>query len=118
MATIFPPFIRGLPAPDSDWDFEAYMVPSDRAITMFYETDHDLVVPLHSHGAQWGVVLAGRMEMVIDGVSNICNTGDTYYVPPNVPHLARLDAGCKGIDVFADHDRYRPRADTDRRVPG
>ena len=109
--TIFPPFVHALPVPDSNFDFDAFMVQSDQAITMFYETDHDLLVPEHAHGAQWGVVLAGEMEMVIDGVSGHYKAGDTYYVPPDVPHLARLAAGCKGIDVFADHDRYRPRLD-------
>lgn len=109
--TIFPPFVHALPVPDSNFDFDAFMVQSDQAITMFYETDHDLIVPEHAHGAQWGVVLAGEMEMVIDGVSGRYRAGDTYYVPPNIPHLARLAAGCKGIDVFADHDRYRPRVE-------
>lgn len=107
----FPPFIRALPVPDSNFDFEAFMVGNDRAIAMFYETDHDLLVPEHSHGAQWGVVLDGEMEMVIDGVADRYRSGDTYYVPPGSPHLARLFAGCRGIDVFADSDRYTPRPD-------
>jgi mannose-6-phosphate isomerase-like protein (cupin superfamily) len=106
---MFPPFIRALPAPDSDFDFDAFMVGSDRAITMFYETDHELLVPEHTHGAQWGVVLSGEMEMVIDGVAAIYGAGDTYYVPPHTRHEARLFAGCTGIDVFADSDRYKPR---------
>jgi mannose-6-phosphate isomerase-like protein (cupin superfamily) len=108
----FPPFIRALQVPDSNFDFEAFMVGNDRAITMFYETDHDLLVPEHSHGAQWGVVLDGEMEMVVDGVADRYRAGDTYYVPPGSPHLARLFAGCRGIDVFADFDRYSPRPDS------
>jgi quercetin dioxygenase-like cupin family protein len=115
MTASFPPFIRALPEPDSDFDFEAHMVPSEHAITMFYETDHDLLVPEHSHGAQWGVVLAGEMEMVIAGVAQTYRTGDTYYVPPAVPHLARIRAGCRGIDVFADADRYVPRSENGSR---
>jgi quercetin dioxygenase-like cupin family protein len=109
MSHYFPPFIRALPPPAAMFDFEAHMVPSDHVVTMFFEVDHDLVVPEHVHGAQWGVVLQGEMEMVISGESSIYRTGDTYYVPPQAPHLARLRAGYKGIDVFADADRYVPR---------
>lgn len=111
MTSFFPPFIRALPRPASLFDMDAHMVPSDRVVTMFYEVDHDMVVPEHAHGAQWGVVLDGEMEMVISGESRIYRTGDTYYVPPDAPHLARLRAGYKGIDVFADADRYTPRAE-------
>ena len=108
MTSIFPPFIRALPPPRSMFDMDAHMVPSDRVVTMFYEVDRDMIVAEHSHGAQWGVVLAGEMEMVISGESRMYRTGDTYYVPPQAPHLARLRAGYKGIDVFADADRYAP----------
>lgn len=111
MSDFFPPFIRSLPAPDSPVVMDAHIVPSRHVLTMFYEIDAAVEVPEHAHGAQWGVVLAGEMEMVIDGVADRYRAGDTYYVPPGSPHLARLFAGCRGIDVFADSDRYTPRPD-------
>ena len=63
----FPPFLRALPAPDSPVAMDAHIVPSEHVLTMFYEIDHDLEVPEHAHGAQWGVVLAGEMELEIEG---------------------------------------------------
>jgi quercetin dioxygenase-like cupin family protein len=113
-STYFPPFIRALPPPASLLHMDAHMVPSDHVVTMFYEVDDDMVVAEHAHGAQWGVILAGEMEMVISGESRIYRSGDTYYVPPGAPHLARIRAGYKGIDVFADADRYTP-AETEPR---
>jgi len=109
----FPPFIRALPAPASMFEIDAHIVPSDRVVTMFYEAHDDIEVAQHAHGAQWGVVLVGEMEMVISGESRIYRAGDTYYVPPQAEHLARLRAGYKGIDVFADADRYVPREDSE-----
>jgi quercetin dioxygenase-like cupin family protein len=110
MGEFFPPFITALPAPDSPVAMHAHIVPSGHVLTMFYEIDDDVEVPEHAHGAQWGVVLAGEMELVIDGVGRSYTRGDVYYVPDGAPHIARIAAGYKGIDVFADPARYAPRA--------
>lgn len=112
MTDPFAAFIRRLPEPDSHVDMRAHIVPSDHALTMFYEIDHDLEVPEHSHGAQWGVVLRGEMELVIDGVARIYRAGDTYEVPDGAPHIARIRSGYAGVDVFADADRYTARGDS------
>jgi quercetin dioxygenase-like cupin family protein len=105
----FPPFIRALPAPDSPVSMDAHIVPSEHVLTMFYEMADAVSVPAHRHGAQWGVVLAGSLELEIEGETATYGPGDSYYVPSNALHAARLSAGCRGIDVFADADRYSPR---------
>jgi quercetin dioxygenase-like cupin family protein len=102
----FPPFITALPAPLTSADIDAHIVPSEHVLTMFYEAAGEIDVPEHAHGAQWGVVLAGRLELDIDGTSFTYGAGDTYYVPDGARHRARLSAGYVGIDVFADADRY------------
>ena len=106
VSDFFPPFLRALPAPDSPVAMDAHIVPSEHALTMFYEIDHDLEVPEHAHGAQWGVVLAGEMELEIEGRASTYRAGDTYYVPDGARHIARIRAGYKGVDVFADAHRY------------
>ncbi len=111
MSDFFPPFIRDLPAPDSPVRMQARIVPSDYVLPMFYEIDEDVEIPEHRHGAQWGVVLVGEMEMVIEGEARTYRAGDSYYVPPGALHIARIRAGYKGVDVFADADRYRVRHD-------
>lgn len=109
MNDFFPPFIRSLPVPDSPVTMDARIVPSEHALTMFYEIDDAVEVPAHRHGAQWGVVLEGSMELDIVGDVRTYRRGDTYYVPDGALHTARISAGYKGIDVFADADRYEPR---------
>jgi quercetin dioxygenase-like cupin family protein len=109
MSSFFPSFIEACPAPDSPVPMTAHIVPSEHVLTMFYEIDDEVVVPEHSHGAQWGVVLSGSMELVIDGVSNTYSQGDTYFVPDGAPHIATIHAGYRGVDVFADAHRYEPR---------
>lgn len=108
----FPEFIQSLPRPDSPVQMDARIVPNPYCLPMFYEIDDDVEVPEHTHGAQWGVVLEGEMEMVIGGKSNIYRRGDSYYVPPGVSHVTRIRGGYRGIDVFADSDRYQPKQDT------
>jgi quercetin dioxygenase-like cupin family protein len=102
----FPPFIRELPVPDSPVPMDARIVPSEHVLTMFYEIAEAVEVPAHRHGAQWGVVLAGSMELEVEGSTTTYEPGDSYYVPDGALHTARISAGYKGIDVFADADRY------------
>ena len=114
MSEFFPPFLRALPAPDSPVAMDAHIVPSEHVLTMFYEIDDAVEVPAHRHGAQWGVVLAGSMELEIEGTTATYAAGDSYFVPDGALHTARISAGYKGIDVFADADRYAARKDGGR----
>ena len=106
----FPEFIRALPRPDSPLQgLEAWMLQTGQAMAMFFELPEGVQVPEHSHGAQWGVVLRGRLEFTIGGETRVYEQGDTYFVPAGVAHEATIHPGYAGIDVFADADRYRPR---------
>lgn len=104
----FPAFIRACPRPASPIDMKAHIAPSEHLLPMFYEIDQEVCIPEHAHGAQWGVVLQGSMELTIDGESHTYVRGDSYYVPDGAPHIAVIHAGYKGIDVFADPERYLP----------
>ena len=55
----------------------------------------------HSHPhEQVGVFTSGKFEATIDGVTNIAQPGDSYYVAPNLVHgIKCLEAGSI-IDVF------------------
>lgn len=106
----FPGFIRELPAPDGDVALDAYLSVGDHGLVMFYEApDADVVVPEHTHGDQWGIVLCGTVRITIGEETRECHRGDTYFVPAGVSHLTLVRAGTRGIDVFAEHDRYVPR---------
>jgi hypothetical protein len=69
-------------------------------LTLFMAADRDVVAPPHRHGAQWGVVLAGRMELTMGGKSETYGPGQTHYIPAGVEHEAVLYAGWRGLYIF------------------
>jgi quercetin dioxygenase-like cupin family protein len=107
----FPDFIRALPAPESPLaGLQAWLLGGgDRPLAMFYELPDGVEVPEHEHGAQWGVVLEGRVDFTVEGIERTYTRGDTFFIPAGARHRAVLHPGYAGIDVFADGDRYRPR---------
>ena len=56
-------------------------------------------------------VLSGTVEIRIGDETEVCHRGDTYFVPGGVPHVTLVRAGTRGLDVFEEHDRYRPLPD-------
>jgi quercetin dioxygenase-like cupin family protein len=80
--------------------------------------DHQLVfmdiapigeVAPHSHGAQWGIVVDGEMELTIGGKKHVFRKGDSYFIPKGTVHSARFTTRTFVIDFFADRNRYKPK---------
>lgn len=65
--------------------------------------------PVHSHGAQWGVIVDGEMELTINNETKLLRKGDTYFIPAGAPHGARWAGPLKSIDFFDDKNRYGVR---------
>ena len=108
----FPDFIRALPPPDAEVALSAYLSSGERGLVMFYEAEEEeVVVAEHVHGDQFGIVLAGTVRIRIGDQWSLCHRGDTYFVPAGTPHLTVVEAGTRGLDIFAEHDRYSPRSD-------
>ena len=110
MENIFPDPIRNLPEADIPIDgIKAYLSqgPDHQLIFMQFEKDADL--PEHSHAAQVGFVLRGKIELTIDGTVNEYGKGDIYFIPENVKHSGRIHAGYADITFFSESDRYRKR---------
>lgn len=98
--------------PEADLPFppdsvRASVLPSPKGQLVFFRFLKDMEVPAHSHGAQWGTVLEGQVEMTIGGETRMCGPGTSYYIPAGVEHSARLPAGSKVIDFFEEPERYR-----------
>jgi quercetin dioxygenase-like cupin family protein len=69
-------------------------------------------VPIHSHPhEQAGTVLEGTVLMVIGDETREIGPGDTYVVPPHVPHgTVPTDRPCTVLDAFAPpRDEYLKR---------
>ncbi|MCZ6820929.1 MAG: cupin domain-containing protein [Calditrichaeota bacterium] len=66
-------------------------------------------VPPHAHGAQWGVVIDGEMELTIGGETKIYRKGDHYFIPAGVMHSARFNSKVFILDYFEDKNRYNSK---------
>lgn len=81
---------------------------ADRQV-VFFDIEPIGAIPLHSHGAQWGVVIEGEMELTIDGETRTYRPGDSYFIPPGVEHGATFNSHFKAIDIFEEPDRYHAK---------
>ncbi len=107
--TCFPPFVENWP--DAELTYEGLsgrIMKSPIGWTMFMAADSDDAVPEHRHGAQWGVVLAGSMDLTIAGETQTYRAGDTHYIPAGVAHEAVLYAGWRGLYIFSREGLAEP----------
>ena len=58
----------------------------------FMEFGNDVEIPEHSYDSQWGVVLAGEIELFIEDKKFIFRKGDTYFIPAGDRHSAKIKA--------------------------
>lgn len=107
----FPSIVAALPEADANFPgIQVRLLRGPTACAIFVEALKDSEVPVHSHGAQWGIVVDGEMDLTIGGATRTYRRGDEYMIPAGTPHGAKLRAGTRVIDFFDDPDRYRPRA--------
>jgi quercetin dioxygenase-like cupin family protein len=60
------------------------------------------VVPNHSHPhEQMGMMVSGRLEFTVGGVTKVLGPGDQWRIPGGVVHTVRaLDGPAVALDVF------------------
>ncbi len=106
----FPKIVRSLPEADAPFrDITLWLLRGPTASLIFVEASADSEVPEHSHGAQWGIVVAGELVLTIGGTTRTYRAGEDYLIPAGVPHSAKLRAGVRVIDFFDDPNRYRAK---------
>ncbi len=76
---------------------------------VFFEIEAIGEVAEHRHGAQWGTVFKGEIELRIGGIKKTYKNGDSYFIPDGVPHSAVFKRKTYLMDFFADVDRYQPK---------
>ena len=55
----------------------------------------------HSHPyPEWGVVLSGWCECVVEGELRRYNPGDQFFIPGGAVHSAKMGANYRAIDIF------------------
>ena len=106
----FPELFRRLPEADIPFrSVDARLLQGSTACAIFLEAVQDTVVPEHRHGAQWGIVVDGELNLTIGSEARVRRKGEEYYIPAGVAHAAVLKKGTRIIDVFDDPNRYRPK---------
>ena len=107
MSEIFPEPILNLPKADIQINGAvAHLAQGENYQILFMEFEQDVELPEHAHESQWGIVLRGKIELVINGVLHTFQKGDTYFIPKNVIHSGKIYAGYSDITFFNQRDRY------------
>ena len=107
MKSIFPPPVDSLPEADVRIaGVSAHLSQGSDHQIVFMEYSRDADLPEHVHAGQWGVVLEGRIDLVIDGVPGSYEKGDRYFIPAGMKHSGRIYAGYADITFFDQADRY------------
>lgn len=68
------------------------------------------VVPMHAHPhEQMGMMISGKAEFTVGGITRIIGPGDIWRIPGGVPHrVVGLDGPAVALDVFHPvRDDYR-----------
>ena len=110
MSEIFPEPIQTLPLADIPLSgLKAYLSQADSHQVLFMEFAEDAEVPEHSHEAQWGVILAGKIDVTIDSVERTYTKGDNVFFPKGVKHSAKIHAGYADISFFNEKSRWKAK---------
>ncbi len=108
MNNIFPDPIKNLPKADIPLDgITAWLSQAKDHQVIFMQFENDVDLPEHSHAAQVGFVLSGKIELTIDGVKREYSKGDIYHIPKNIKHSGKVYAGYADITFFDDANRYK-----------
>lgn len=112
----WPPFVAEWPLADMKPEgLVGRVLSGDEGWVVFMVAERDVHVPLHRHGAQWGIVLHGEMELRIADETRVYRSGDAHFIPAGVDHEATIRAGWQGVYVF---ERAPGALDDGNRNPG
>ncbi len=110
--SIFPEPIANLPEADIPINgIKARLSQGDDHQIIFMEFESDVDLPEHSHNAQWGIVLEGRIDLVIDGIKKSYLKGDRYFIPENVVHSGKIFGGYADMTFFDEKYRYKTKSE-------
>jgi quercetin dioxygenase-like cupin family protein len=87
----------------------ARIVHTDRTSQSWVDIDPGVSFPEHRHPHEQTVnVLAGTLELTVDGETHVLTPGSVFIIPPNAAHCGRALDRCRVLDVFAPaRDDYR-----------
>ena len=81
--------------------FRHILVHTENVMMVYFDLRKNAELPLHSHPhTQMGYVVKGILEFHIYGKKYLLKSGDSYLVPSNEQHGAKVIEDCIVIDVF------------------
>ena len=108
---IFPEPVTQLPEADIPLaGLKAFLSQGDNHQIIFMEFAEDVDLPEHSHRCQWGIVLEGRIDLVIDGQAQTFVKGDRYFIGDGIIHSGKIYAGYADITFFGEKSRYHAKS--------
>ncbi|MFX0061552.1 MAG: cupin domain-containing protein [Candidatus Hermodarchaeota archaeon] len=107
MKSIFPEPIKKLPQAAIPINgLTAFLSQGKTHQILFMEFSEDVDLPEHSHAGQMGIVLEGKIDLIINGHKHTYQKGDRYFIPKNIKHSGKIYAGYADITFFDQPDRY------------
>ena len=107
MKNLFPEPVKNLPKANMPFEnYEAYLSQSESHQIIFMQFEKDIDLPEHAHESQWGIVLEGKIELIIDGKKNTYKQGERYFIGKGVKHSGKIFAGYADITFFNQKNRY------------
>lgn len=108
--TFYPEIISGLPEADIPFKgVRGWLSQAETHQVVFFEIEAIGSVAEHKHGAQWGIVFEGEMDLTIGGITKTYLKGDSYFIPEGVLHSAFFKKKTWLMDFFADKERYKAK---------
>jgi quercetin dioxygenase-like cupin family protein len=105
---VFSELILNLPQADIPLKgVEAYLSQGKDHQIIFMEFSEDVELAEHSHEGQWGVVLEGKIDLIVGGVKHTYVKGDRYSIASGTVHSGKIYAGYADITYFDQKSRYK-----------
>jgi len=106
----YPDIIKALPKVDINIEgVKAWLAQGDTFQIAFFEIQPGVIIPPHSHKAQYGIVVEGEMTLTIGDHRHKLKPGDSYFIPENVSHHATFHTLVRALDFFDEPDRYKTK---------
>jgi quercetin dioxygenase-like cupin family protein len=110
MKSIFPEPISNLPEADIPLTgIKAFLSQAENHQVLFMEFAEDVDLPEHSHAAQVGIVIRGKIDLTVNDQLNTYQKGDVYYIPSGTKHSGKIHAGYADVTFFDEPARYRQK---------
>ena len=104
----FPDCIKNLPRIKVGFPgVKGWLSQGEDSQVVFFEIEAGGSVAPHDHGAQWGIVIEGELQLTIGGETKVYSKGDSYHIPAGAVHAAEIKIFTRVMDFFAEHDRYQ-----------